>query len=143
MAYTVNIKYTAVTAEDNQLFAMPICAMFAPEGGYADSAAYEGSVYDTNVKGFGTAMTIEQFVSESIAHPGILAQFKLAVESDSHEVEFTVEDHKEACYYNEVGKALAANGFKVTVSGLTKAAAETHATTSVDGSTDPKTNDGQ
>ena len=44
MAYTVNIKYTAVTAEDNQLFAMPICAMFAPEGGYADSAAYEDTL---------------------------------------------------------------------------------------------------
>lgn len=136
MSYIVNIKYTRPVADAEQLV-QPICSLFAPTGSYIDSEAYAGTVYDTNVEGFGQAVAPEQFMAASIAHPGIIGQFKFAAENG--ETEFEVTDHATACYYYEVGKALESQGFQVTIPGLVKEAAEEDTTEPVTGGGEPVT----
>lgn len=115
MAYTVKIEYAAVAADVTNLVS-PICRLFAPTGCYTDTKAYEGSVYDTNVSGWGEALSLEKFVELSIDHPGALMLFKKAALSELDSVEFDTDDYTEAIYYEELGKALADQGFTVTVS---------------------------
>lgn len=113
MAYTVKIEYAAVAADVTNLVS-PICRLFAPTGCYTDTKAYEGSVYDTNVDGWGEALSLEKFIELSIDHPGALMMFKKAALSGTA-VEFETDDYKDATYYEEVGKALKDQGFTVTV----------------------------
>ncbi len=115
MAYTVNITYSGPANPTDIRIATPICALYVPSNSYADTAAFDGSVYDTNVKGFGTINVMEPYATTSFPFPVPLAQFKVAVLSDDNEVEFTVDTYMEAFYYIEAGKALASQGFTVTV----------------------------
>ena len=116
MAYTVTIKYTGV-AKDADKIGLDIARMFTPDGSYIDSAAYEGSVYDTNVEGWGETIMPEPFSSTSIPYPTALAQFKLAAvqANDTDGVTFEVDDYKEAFFYQTIGSQMVDQGFKVTV----------------------------
>ena len=58
---------------------------------------------------------MEPYATTAFPYPVPLAQFKVAVLSDDNEVEFTVDSYMEAYYYTEAGKALASQGFTVTV----------------------------
>lgn len=113
MAYTINIKYIGVEKDVTQI-AAPICRIFAPCNSYVDLPAYSGTVYDTNVDGFGSIEQMEPFASTSIPFPVPMAQFKLAVVGENNEVEFDVDDYKEAFYYMQVGAAMKDQGFVVT-----------------------------
>lgn len=114
MAYTVNIKYTGPKV-DSIRFVYPICPVFFPTNSYADSPAYSGTVYDTNVKGFGEIDLMEPYKTTSFPFPIPLAQFKLAAVGEDGEVEFTVDTYMEAFWYTQAGLALADQGFTVTV----------------------------
>lgn len=112
MNYIVSIAYNAPTPGIVGL-ASPIFATYAPTNSYVDTAAYDGTVYDTNVKGFGSIAAAEPFASTSFPYPVPMAQFKVAATGSL--VSFIVDDYKEAFYYEETGKALAAQGFSVAV----------------------------
>ena len=114
MAYKVTIAYVGVTPDVETLVAS-ISDMYVKTGSYTNTPAYEGTVYDTNVPGWGSIEQMEPFASTSIPYPVPLAQFKLAVVGENNEVEFEVEDYKEAFYYKEIGVELADQGFVVTV----------------------------
>lgn len=128
MSYNVKITYKGIATSIEQIVA-PICRIFEPDGSYIDSAVYTNghgdnygkSVYATNVDGFGNIEVKEPYASTSIPFPVPLAQFKLAMLSTQEDgehhpyIEFTVEDYKEAFYYEEVGAALASQGFVVAV----------------------------
>lgn len=129
MAYTVVIKYNGVEQEVDRV-AAPICSLFVPTSSYIDTPAYtEGipadveddekvalkSVYATNVKGWGSIKVPEPYASTSVPFPAPLAQFKLAVVGEDNQVTFDVDDYKEAFYYQELGAALADQGFEVMV----------------------------
>lgn len=114
MAYTVNIKYNGVVAEP-QIGIANIPQYFERVGSYVDSEAYDGTVYDTNVTGFGSVPAVAPYDSTSIPFPVALAQFNLAQVGKDNEVEFTVDDYKEAFYYKTVGDQLKDQGFVVTV----------------------------
>lgn len=115
MAYTVTIKYNGVPTAQVDKFISQICGIFDPKNSYIDTAAYEGTVYDTNVEGFGTIEAVEPFATTSVPYPVALAQFKTAVVGTDNTVEFTVDDYKEAFYYMTIGEQLADQGFEVTV----------------------------
>lgn len=127
--YTVTIKYTGVSGEV-AIGPAPIARLWNPEGSYIDSAAYEGSVYDTNVEGWGEIAPVSPYDSTSIPYPVALAQFKLATVGEDllnddnevigKQVSFDVDDYKEAFFYKTLGEQMADQGFEVTV----KAASE-------------------
>lgn len=122
--YTVTIKYTGVSGEV-AIGPAPIARLWSPDGSYIDSAAYEGSVYDTNVEGWGELPPVSPYDSTSIPYSVALAQFKIAtvgedlLDGDDNvigkQVTFDVEDYKEAFYYKTLGEQMADQGFEVTV----------------------------
>lgn len=122
--YTVTIKYTGVSGEV-AIGPAPIARLWNPEGSYIDSAAYEGSVYDTNVEGWGEIAPVSPYDSTSVPYPVALAQFKLATVGEDllndddevigKQVSFDVDDYKEAFFYKTLGEQMADQGFEVTV----------------------------
>ena len=125
MAYTVTIIYKGPEAESIRV-ANPICRLFTPGTSYVDSPAYEGTVYDTNVDGFGKIDLMEPYATTSFPFPVPLAQFKLAVIGEdvqdddgnvtgAKKVTFPVATYMEAFWYKHAGTALADQGFTVTV----------------------------
>lgn len=132
MAYTITITYAGVQAPQSIPFVSPICSIFVPTNSYIDTEAYAGTVYDTNVEGFGAIDLLEPYASTSFPYPVPLAQFKLAVigtdvldgddqPTGAKTVTFTVDTYMEAFYYIEAGKALADQGFTVTAEEVTGA----------------------
>ena len=113
MSYTVNIAY-AGPAVESVPFVTPICALYTPQNSYIDTAAYAGTVYDTNVAGFGKIDLMEPYATTSFPFPVPLAQFKVALVGGSP-VEFVVETYQEAFWYMTAGKQLKSQGFTVTV----------------------------
>ena len=126
MAYTVTIVYAGVQEPASIPFVSPICAQYVPTNSYVDTAAYDGTVYDMNVKGFGVIDLVEPYATTSFPYPVPLAQFKLATVGEdvldgdeqptgAKTVTFTVASYADAFWYMEAGKALAEQGFTVTV----------------------------
>ena len=113
MAYTVTIAYAGVPAPASIPFVSPICSLYVPTNSYIDTAAYAGTVYDTNVDGFGKINLMEPYATTSFPFPVPLAQFKVAALGSP--VEFTVDSYMEAFWYTEAGKVLKEQGFTVTV----------------------------
>lgn len=114
MSYSVTIVYNGPKV-DTLPVVNPICRIFTPQNCYADTAAYAGTVYDTNVDGFGTIDLMEPYATTSFPFPVPLAQFKCALIADNNTAEFTIDTYMEAFYFTEAGKALADQGFTVTV----------------------------
>ena len=136
MAYTVTIKYTGSAVGDGVREGYPICSVFMPTSSYIDSPVYKvgnptmgetvgenygKSLYATNVIGHGQ-IPLPTYWAETLIPLGVpLAQFHLSVikddvdESGHPYVEITVEDYKEAFYFQELGVSLADQGFTVEV----------------------------
>ena len=119
MAYTVTIAYAGPANPSDLRIPAPIYSIYVPSNSYVDTAAYDGTVYDTNVKGFGYINVMEPYATTSFPFPVPLAQFKVAVVGTSNEVTFTVDTYMEAFWYMEAGRALASQGFTVTVEEVT------------------------
>ena len=113
---SITIKYTEPVAPvegDVQ----QICALFLPTNSYVDGEPYEGTIWDTNVEGFGTFETLAEYLSKITSAPNVLILFKAAIAAGEDGVTFEESDPKQVVYYQELGKALADYGFEVTVSG--------------------------
>lgn len=118
MAYTVTITYAGVQAPQSIPFVSPICNIYVPTNSYIQTEAYAGTAYDTSTRGkVGYIDLMEPYATTSFPFPVPLAQFKVAAvgEGTPKEVEFTVDTYAEAFWYIEAGKALADQGFTVTV----------------------------
>lgn len=122
MAYKIRINYTGPAKPENIRFVSPICPIYCPCNSYADTQAYEGTCYDTNVRGFGKIDVMEPYASTAFPFPVPLAQFKIAVigadgtnskGEDCKYVEFEVATYMEAFFYIQAGIALADQGFEV------------------------------
>jgi len=107
----VTITFTAPVAPAAQPVDQ-ICSIFLPTNAAADNAAFDGTYYDTNVYGFEYAETLEQFMKDSVAHPGLVAALRKAIADGSYEFE---ADEKEALYMGEVAPALADQGFQFEI----------------------------
>lgn len=117
--YKIKITYNGPAKPESIRFVAPICPIYCPCNSYTDTTGYDGTVYDTNVKGFGEIDVMEPYASTSFPFPVPLAQFKVAVtasNSDSPKyVEFDVDTYMEAFWYKQAGVALADQGFVVEV----------------------------
>lgn len=107
---TITITYTEpeVPVEAN---VAQICALFLPTNSYVDLPPYEGTIYDTNVDGWGTWEGLAEYLGKITHSPNVLIMFKAAYRDGS--VEFTEDDPKMVEYYKEIGMALEAYGFVV------------------------------
>lgn len=137
-SYKVTIKYAGPTSPESIRFASPVCSCFTPCNSYVDTAAYAGTVYDTNVKGFGSIDLMEPYASTAFPFPVPLAQFKLAVIGEDvvgksgkatgeKQVVFEVASYMEAFWYIQAGAALADQGFTVTAEEATAETSEAKA----------------
>ena len=114
MAYTVTITYTGpVTETLNVKF--PIAPTYFPTNSYVDTEAMAGTVYDTNVEGWGTIDLMEPYKTTSFPFPVPLAQFKVAAVGTEGTVTFTVDTYMEAFWYTQAGIQLKDQGFTVEV----------------------------
>lgn len=111
---TITIAYTAPVAPTASATA-DICATFKPTGAACDLPAFEGTYYDTNVYGWDPAMTIEEYMADQTAHPGVIAALRAAMSKGEFVIEFPTED--DILYYGELAPALADQGFTITVDG--------------------------
>lgn len=108
----ITITYAAINAPAGKP-ADQICATFVPTNAAADNAAFDGTYYDTNVAGLGLRADIAKFVTDSVAHPGLVAALKRAQKDGSYE--FDTTDHDTIMYYEEVAAAVADQGFTIAV----------------------------
>ena len=96
--------------------AAAICATFKGNTSYADSDAYAGTVYDTNVWDGECACSswenIVSYLSKIVGAPNVLILFKAAARDGQAAFEET--DPKLIEYYTELGVALEPLGFTVT-----------------------------
>ena len=106
------ITYTAPALPTSELVNQ-ICGTYVPENAAADLEAFKGTYYDTNVEGYGEGMTIESFFANSVAHPGLVAALKLAMEKGSYE--FDTDDAMTIMYMEEVKSALEDQGFVIAI----------------------------
>jgi hypothetical protein len=109
---TITITYTAPVAPVDGVVA-PISATYFPTNSYVDSEPYAGTIWDTNVEGFGTWEGLVNYLSKVTAHPGYAIMFKAAMRDGSATV--TETDEKVIEYYKELGVSLADQGFTVEV----------------------------
>lgn len=113
MAYTISIAYAGLTQPVDERCFWEIPRTWGPKRSYIDTKPYEGTVYDTNIDGWGFIEMPEPYASTSLPFPVPLAQFKLATMGGV--VTFETDDYKEAFYYAEVGAAVADQGFEIVV----------------------------
>ena len=66
----------------------------------------------------GVIDVLEPCASTAFPFPVPLAQFKVAVVSDTNTATFTVDTYMEAFWYMDAGKALADQGFTVAVEAV-------------------------
>ena len=85
-----------------------ICATYAPTNAAADNTVFDGTYYDTNVAGYGDAMSAEAFWNAQVAHPGLVAALRAAMRAGSYDWEATDADVQ---YVGEIAPALAEQGF--------------------------------
>jgi len=104
---TITITYTA-PVDASVAPAAQICATFVPTNAAADAQAFDGTYYDTNVGGFGDAMSLEAFFNAQVAHPGLIAALRAAMRAGSYAWEATDADVQ---YVGEIAPALASQGF--------------------------------
>lgn len=90
-----------------------ICSMYYPDNAAADLPVFKGTYYDTNVPGWGIGTTLDQFICQQVAHPGLIAALRKAVRDSRYE--FTTDDERAILYLEECAPALASQGFKIEI----------------------------
>lgn len=111
MAKTITITYTAITAPAVNAV-QQICDVYYPANNASRNPAFDNTYYDTNVEGFGEATTLEAFMAQMVAHPGLVAALRAAIKDGSYTYEGT---DKDALYIGELEGALASQGFTFEV----------------------------
>ena len=108
---TITITYTAPTSFGETSATQQIFNVWNPATTASDNAVFEGTYYDTNVWDNGEfpyATSLEAFLAQQVAHPGLIAALRAAVRSGSYEWAATDAD---ALYVEELAPALADQGF--------------------------------
>lgn len=115
----VTITYLGVV-EDIVRNGSQVCSTFAPTGSYVDSEGYAGSVYDTNVPGWGKLEGIAPMEHTPVRfakfEQAILAA-KTAAENGTENTGITFDigdDYKEELYWTQMANGLKEQ-FTITV----------------------------
>lgn len=132
MAYTISITYTEPTAAVEGMPIHPIAPEFALGESYVDDANFRANIpdsaYSRNIweKGdFKMAENLDEYLRSISEHPGVALALKSAVIKAGTAYEFQSDDYKDKMYYEDLGRKLEADGFKIEVTDAAAAAAET------------------
>lgn len=106
---TITITYVK-PVDATTIPASQICATYVPANAAADNPVFDGTYYDTNVAGYGDAMSLDAFFAAQVAHPGLIAALRAAIRlaPESYDWEATDADVQ---YVGELAPALAEQGF--------------------------------
>lgn len=114
---TITITYTK-PVDESVVPVSQICSVFVPTNAAADNMSetggIPGSYYDTNVPGYGTCMSPEEFFNSQVAHPGLIAALRAAMRAGSYDWEATDADVQ---YVGELAPALKDQGFEFAGAG--------------------------
>lgn len=112
---TINVTYVKPTAAADLTPTQQICATFQPTNAACDNTVFNGTYYDTNVAGYGDAMSFDEFWAAQVAHPGLIAALRAAMRADEGTYEWVDATPADVQYIGEINPALAAQGFTLTV----------------------------
>lgn len=131
MSYKITIKFTKPVKVEASIPTYPIAPEFVLGQSYVDDKAFRDQARDTayskNIweKGeFLMAQDLAEFLGEVSVHPGVVLACKSAIlaakaaedaSSENAGYEFITDDYKDKMLYEEIGRALAGQGFEVTV----------------------------
>jgi len=118
--YTVTIVYNGPVVADVVRPGMNIARTFIQAQSYVDTAALDGTIYDTNVDGWGSLEGLDPFGDGTykFAWFGQAIDTAAAAEKSGETnegVSFEVAGADEKLYWDVMTKAMASQGFVVTV----------------------------
>jgi len=119
--FNITIVYTGAVIDDTvRPVINEIPRIFVEAPSYVDTAALEGTIYDTNVEGWGSLPGLDPYGDGTykLAWLGqaVLAKAKADAEGGENAgVTFTVAGADEQLYWNVMKNALANQGFDITV----------------------------
>lgn len=109
--HRIVIEYKPINPVNPESIAQ-ICGIFYPNSAAADLKVFEGTYYDTNVDGFGEVGSLEQFMAQMVAYPGLNIYLRKAIRDGQYE--FTTQDDKMYLFLEECAPALADQGITFT-----------------------------
>lgn len=112
MATTITITYTAIAAPATE-FVQQICDVYYPANNASRNPVFDGTYYDTNVEGFGEATTLEAYMAQMVAHPGLVAALRAAIKNGSFTYTEVTDD--DILFAEELKSALKSQGFEIEI----------------------------
>lgn len=116
---TITITYTPAVQFANDKATEQIFSVWDPAKTASDNAAFAGTYYQTNVWDngeFAYATSLETFLAQQVAHPGLVAALRAAVRNYTAQAGTGTYDWEatdaDALYIEELGPALADQGFE-------------------------------
>ena len=113
---TITITYTAPVIANGSA-TQQIFGVWNPATTASDNPVFADTYYQTNKWDNGEfpyATSLEQFLADQVAHPGLIAALRAAVRAEGGKYEWAATDD-DALYIEELGPALAAQGFTFAV----------------------------
>lgn len=122
---TVTITYTKPMAQIRD--GDPIVRYFGAESSYVDSIPYDGSVYDTNVSGWGKLYGLLPLASTPIKLAYFEEAIMAAIEAENAgqqvpSISVEVESNNDLLWWNQMAPNLEDQGYTVSIGGGGKAA---------------------
>ena len=114
---TITITYTPTVGFTTDAATEQIFAVWNPAKTASDNAVFNDTYYQTNVWDNGEfpyATSLEAFLAQQVAHPGLIAALRAAVRAEGHTYDWAATD-ADALYIEELGPALADQGFTFAV----------------------------
>lgn len=113
MAYKISITYTKPIAAVEGMPTHPIAPEFVLTESYVDDANYSKNVWKKD--DFEMAENLDAYLRKLSEHPGVALALKSAVLNAGTAYEFQSDDYKDKMYYEDLGRKLEADGFKIEV----------------------------
>lgn len=122
MAKNVTIIYTGVV-DDAVRQGLSIYPLFQPAGSYVDSTAYDGTVYDTNVKGFGELGGLEPMGSTTVKFAEYALAYRAAeaaqaAGTENTGVTFEITGYEDELYWTQIGRNMVSEGYTTTITDV-------------------------
>lgn len=123
---TITITYTPAVQFKNDAATQQIFAVWNPALTASDNDAFDGTYYQTNVWDngeFAYAKSLETFLAQQVAHPGLIAALRAAVRNYAATKGATsgtydwVATDEDALYVEELKGALKDQGFEFGPAG--------------------------
>lgn len=132
MAKNVTIIYTGISNVDSVANAarktagvepLSIYPLFQPEGAYVDATAYAGTVYDTNVEGWGELGGLEPMGSATVKFAEYARAYRAyeeatAAGTSNTGITFQIDTYEDELYWIQIGRNMVDQGYSTTLTDV-------------------------